>query len=127
MTHPDRAILIVDDDDDIRELLAEYFEEEGYRVTTARDGLDALTQLRAGGAPPRLILLDLMMPGMNGFQFLAEFRGDPTLPRIPVVVVSAHGGLGPAERAAIAAPIVAKPFALPRLLELVGELCRAPT
>ena len=123
MTHNDHSILIVDDDDDIRELLAEVLEDEGYRVATARNGLDALTQLRAGGARPSMILLDLMMPVMNGFQFLEAFRRDPALSPIPIAVVSAHGGLGPAERAAIAAPILAKPLALPRLLEVVGELC----
>lgn len=119
----DHPILIVDDDDDIRELLAEFLEDEGYRVTTARNGLDALTLLRAGGTLPRMILLDLMMPVMNGFQFLEAFRRDPALSPIPVAVVSAHGGLGPAERAVIAAPILAKPLALPRLLQIVGELC----
>ena len=50
MTHTVHAILIVDDDDDIRELLAEFLEDEGYRVTTARNGLDALGKLRAGSA-----------------------------------------------------------------------------
>jgi CheY-like chemotaxis protein len=123
VTHTDHAILIVDDDDDIRELLAEFLEDEGYRVVTARNGLDALGRLRAGGAPPCLILLDLMMPVMNGFQFLEAFRSDPALALIPVAVVSAHGGLGPSERAAIAAPIYAKPLDLDALLEVVGRLC----
>lgn len=123
MTHTDHAILVVDDDDDIRELLAEVLRDEGYRVTTARNGSDALTQLRAGGTLPSLILLDLMMPVMNGFEFLAACRSDPALARIPVAVISAHGGLGPAERSAIAAPILRKPLALTTLLEVVGRLC----
>ena len=124
MTHTVHAILIVDDDDDIRELLAEFLEDEGYQVTTARNGLDALGKLRAGSAHPCLILLDLMMPVMNGFQFLEAFRSDPALSPIPVAVVSAHGGLGAAVRAAIAAPIFTKPLALPALLEMVGRLCQ---
>ncbi len=123
MTGCHQAILIVDDDDDIRELLAEFLTDEGYKVLTARNGLDALTQLGAGGARPCLILLDLMMPVMNGFQFLEAFRSDPALTPIPVAVVSAHAGLGPAERAAIAAPIFAKPLKLSTLLEVVGRLC----
>ena len=123
MTHTDHAILVVDDDDDIRELLAEFLQDEGYRVMTARNGSDALTQLRAGGTRPCLILLDLMMPVMNGFEFLEAFRRDPALALIPVAVVSAHGELGPAERSAIAAPILRKPLALTTLLELIGRLC----
>ena len=119
----DHAILIVDDDEDIRELLAEFLRDEGYRVQTAKNGLDALTSLRAGDGRPCLILLDLMMPVMNGFQFLEAFRSDPELSPIPVAVVTAHGSLGVAERAAIAAPILSKPLELPTLLEVVGRLC----
>ena len=119
----DHAILIVDDDEDIRELLAELLRDEGYRVQTAKNGHDALTSLRTGTDPPCLIILDLMMPVMNGFQFLEALRRDPALSLIPVAVVTANGSLGTEERAAIAAPILAKPLELRRLLEVVRQLC----
>ena len=123
MTGPDHAILIVDDDEDIRELLAELLREEGYRVVTAENGRAALARLRSAEAAPCLILLDLMMPVMNGFEFLEAFRSDPALASIPVAVVTAHGGLRDEERAALAVPILAKPVPLPVLLEVVGRLC----
>jgi CheY-like chemotaxis protein len=85
---PVPQVLIVEDDLDIRDALGQILEEEGYAVATAANGQEALDRLRAG-PPPRLILLDLMMPVMNGWQFRAEQRQDPTLAGIPVVVISA--------------------------------------
>ncbi len=123
MHKTDHAILIVDDDDDIRELLADFLRDEGYQVSTACNGLDALSVLRAAATYPCLILLDLMMPIMNGFEFLKAFRSDPALAPIAVAIVSANGSLGPAERSALAAPILSKPLKLPALLEVVERLC----
>lgn len=122
VTESEHSILVVDDDEDLRELLADVLRDEGYSVQTAKNGLDALSSLRQSD-PPCLILLDLMMPVMNGFQFLEELRRDPALSPLQVAVVTAHGSLGPAEKAALAAPILTKPVAIPKLLELVGELC----
>ncbi len=81
-------VLIVEDDLDIRESLAELLELQGYGVLQAHDGRAALDVL-AAGARPGLILLDLMMPGMDGATFLEEQRARPELAQIPVVVLTA--------------------------------------
>ncbi len=89
-THARAAdILIVDDDRSIRELLVELLEEEGWRIASASTGLEALTYLRTVSEPPRLILLDLMMREMNGWEFRAAQQADPVLAAIPVVAFSA--------------------------------------
>lgn len=81
-------ILVVEDDDDIRDSLKELLEEEGYRIDTATNGRQALTQLQ-GPDRPHVILLDLMMPEMDGWQFQKELRQVPQYSEIPVIVISA--------------------------------------
>jgi len=87
------TILLVEDDRDIRETMLDALEEAGYPVVVAVDGVDALEQLRARAAAPALILLDLMMPRMNGAELAAELAKVPAWAAIPVVVISAdaHG------------------------------------
>jgi len=80
-------LLLVDDDTDARELLAQLLEHDGYAVTTARDGADALAKLTEG-APPRLIILDLNMPELDGAGFAHCLLRKPTFGRVPVLVVS---------------------------------------
>lgn len=82
-------ILVVDDDRGVREMLTQLLEEEGWRVTGISNGTDALNYLRNVPQPPRLILLDLMMPEMNGWQFRALQQSEPPLAAIPVVAISA--------------------------------------
>src|SRR4051812_2995689 len=84
----DRHILIVDDDADIRQMLSQVLELEGYSVSEACDGRQALEQLR-NKVTPNVILLDLRMPGMDGFQFRAAQLKDPALAHIPVFVITA--------------------------------------
>ena len=79
------TILLVEDDFDVREALAETLRDEGYRVDCAVDGEQALDYLRGGGRPG-LILLDLNMPRKDGREALQEIKGDPEFRRIPVVV-----------------------------------------
>src|SRR6266496_6722379 len=81
-------ILLVEDDRSIRDVLRAILEEEGYAVTTAENGRRALEHLRSGGAPD-LIVLDLRMPIMDGWQFRAMQKADPVLATIPVLAVSA--------------------------------------
>ena len=83
-----RTVLIVDDDADIRDLMKIILEHEGYRVNVAADGFEALQQLQ-GGAHPSLILLDLMMPRMDGEQFLKEMRST-RFSGTPVIIMSGH-------------------------------------
>jgi CheY-like chemotaxis protein len=118
----ERTVLIVEDDEDIRAALREMLEEEGYRVATAIDGEEGLAQVKS--SRPGLVLLDLLMPGMNGLEFLAALRADQTFASLPVVVVSA-GGRGSAGMAveAGATRFLPKPLKLARLLSVVQELC----
>jgi len=80
-------ILVVEDDDDIRDSLKELLEEEGYQVDTAANGEQALNRLRGGA--PQLILLDLMMPVMDGWEFQKQLRESPSFSRVPIIVISA--------------------------------------
>jgi CheY-like chemotaxis protein len=86
------SVLIVDDDEIIRCSMAQILRFHGYEVSTAFDGLEALTQLRAA-PPPCLILLDLNMPVMDGFTFRVEQQLDPALADVPVVLVSGAANL----------------------------------
>src|SRR3954463_8703954 len=83
-----RIVLIVEDDEDIRTTTADILLDEGYSVRLAANGKEALGWLRAG-LRPCVILLDLMMPVMSGYEFLKTLRAEAELSRIPVVVVSA--------------------------------------
>jgi CheY-like chemotaxis protein len=109
-------ILLVDDDPDIREALAETLEDHGFTVATASNGVDALRQLRRMRTRPALVLLDLMMPVMDGYGFLDERRKDPTLASIPVVVITAGHGFD-RNRLGETTTIVPKPINLPKLLD----------
>ena len=84
-----RAVLIVDDDDDLSSALARFLTGEGYRVRRAADGDEGLRM--ALDAPPDLILLDFMMPVKNGFDALHEIRCAPTLAKVPVLALTAFG------------------------------------
>src|SRR5690349_4170946 len=83
-----KIVLIVEDDQEIRRSLKETLEDEAYIVFTASTGAEALDLLRQMGQRPSLILLDLMMPGMNGWRFLEEMRREGVM-AIPIVIVSA--------------------------------------
>ncbi|MCA1826593.1 MAG: response regulator [Myxococcales bacterium] len=114
-------LLIIDDDDDIRESLVALLRTEGYEVTGARNALDALTILSQGTFAPRGILLDLFMPSMSGAQFYETVQRHPAWSKIPVIVCSA--GPVPPAVAASAFAVLSKPFDLDRLLELVRSAC----
>jgi CheY-like chemotaxis protein len=114
------AVLIVDDDLDIRETLTEILEDRGFAVITAANGLEALQVLRSADVKPSVILLDLMMPVMDGYDFLAEYKRDPALASIPVVVVTAGHRV---DRSLLgSAALVPKPIDVPRLVRLLQGL-----
>jgi CheY-like chemotaxis protein len=106
---------VVDDERDIRTAVAEILTDEGYEVLDASDGAEALDKVRA--FRPQLILLDLMMPGMNGWEFRAAQQGDPdpAVAKVPVIVLSALGKTGNVE----AEGYLRKPFDLDELLTAV--------
>lgn len=111
-------ILIVEDDADLREALSEILREEGYSVAGAEHGRDALDLLRRQ-KHPALILLDLTMPVMNGWQFRAEQRGDPELSGIPVVILSAGDHLAEHMVPLGIHDYIPKPIELPHLLRTI--------
>ena len=116
-------ILIVDDDPDIRDALGECLRYEGYDVHSAADGQDALDRLEFG-LRPSVILLDLMMPVLNGFDVLNALRTRPDWSSIPVVVVSANRGYQ-AEDLAGAVDILRKPVNMDRLIAAVEKAAAA--
>jgi CheY-like chemotaxis protein len=95
-------------------------------VATARDGAEALSLLRDDELVPCVILLDLMMPGMNGFQMMQALAADSALRDIPVVVVTGAGVLVEKRRDEIAGPVIRKPFELPELMSAVRKHCPPP-
>jgi CheY-like chemotaxis protein len=117
-------LLVVEDDDDVREALADVLRDAGYDVAWAADGAEAIRALRSG-LRPSAILLDLMMPVMDGFEFRAEQRGDPALSSIPVIVVSADRFLEQDGRSLGAAASLAKPPQVPELLATVARVAAA--
>ncbi len=113
-----QKILLVDDDRDVIDALRLVLSEEGYEVATASNGYEALLYLKSHSPPPSLILLDVMMPIMDGYEFRIEQQRDPSIARIPVVVVTA-GAIGERVAEMGVTALLRKPFDLERLL---GEL-----
>jgi CheY-like chemotaxis protein len=110
------VVLIVDDDESIREALELALALEHHPTAAASDGREALSWLQSHHTP-RLILLDLMMPSMDGWQVIDQLGQDERLARVPVVVITAFGrDLGSAARF----PLLRKPIELEPLLDLVG-------
>jgi two-component system, chemotaxis family, chemotaxis protein CheY len=113
--------LLVDDDDDVRTSLWHLLTDEGFTVHTARNGQEALARLREI-EPPGLILLDLMMPVMDGTQFLAERSLDQRLTGIPVVIMSAWTKERRGRNLGVDA-VLTKPISPELLLSLVERYC----
>lgn len=120
----DAPIMVVEDDFFIRELLVEVLEDEGYTTISAANGQDALTTLRAMPRPPRLILLDLHMPVMDGRRFRELQRNDPSLYAIPVALLSACGDADEIPPDLNCDARLAKPIDLLRLRETIEALSR---
>lgn len=116
----DEFILIVDDDAEIREALSDLLSDEGHRVRAAGNGKEALELLRQTPAPC-MILLDLMMPVMNGWQFVTEAAGDPALSAVPVWIITAAGDAQPPPPGV--SGVLRKPFHLRELLDIVQRHC----
>jgi len=117
-------VLIVDDDDVERETLGEILREEGYHVAEAGDGQAAFSLLR-DGLRPSVILLDLMMPGMNGWVFRLEQRHTPELADIPVVVISGEFDPAGVEEFLKPAATLPKPLDVSELLAALARHCPA--
>ena len=112
----------MEDDRDLGEALSDVLRDEGYFVAIAGDGREALDRLRREPRPS-LILLDLTMPVMNGWQFRAEQREDPILSRIPVVILSAGEHLAEQMVPLGIKDYVHKPIELQQLLRTIEHYC----
>jgi CheY-like chemotaxis protein len=117
------SVLVVEDDPDTRDALAEMLEDEGYEVARAANGFEALRQLKSTEARCNLILLDLMMPVMNGWDFRRKQKEAPTLAGIPVVLMSAGARLAAATGDLDAAGYITKPVEMSDLLDTVRRYC----
>jgi CheY-like chemotaxis protein len=116
------AVLVVEDDADIRETLAGLLEVEGYSVATAENGADALALLRT--VTPQVILLDLSMPVMSGQQFRSAQLGDPALAAIPTVVMTAADRIRDKIAGIQIDEALAKPLTLQQLLDTIARHCQ---
>jgi CheY-like chemotaxis protein len=112
------SVLIIEDDEGVRHSLAELLGEEGYDVKVASDGSDALALLQEEPLPS-LILLDLMMPTMNGGEFRARQLSDPRLASIPVIVVSARPDVSEVAKELAADDYLMKPMSFEALIHVV--------
>ncbi len=115
-------VLLVDDDADLRDSISDLLRARGYSVVTAADGRAALDAI-AHQPRPCVVLLDLVMPGMDGWRFFTVVKADPQLATIPIVIASAH--------AATHAPsgsdgVLHKPFELSELFAVVARHCGPP-
>ncbi len=117
------TILIVEDDADIRELMKIFLEADGYRVSVAADGLEAIEELQRGPRPA-LILLDLMMPRMDGEQFLKQMRAS-RYADVPVVIMSGHTAAEKKAAELKAALCWLKPVEVDELLKTVRQFALA--
>jgi CheY-like chemotaxis protein len=112
------TILVVEDDPPIRSIITEILEDEGYSVASATNGLEALTYIQHH-LLPRLILLDLVMPVMNGWAFCVEQQRDPTLIGIPIIVMSALPDLSRTAVVLKATDWLCKPIDIGKLIGIV--------
>ena len=119
MKGPSNIILLVEDEPDVRDAIEEALLAQGCQVVCAVDGDTALDWL-SGGQRPSLVLLDFIMPRMNGWAFLERMRADPALDDVPVVSISALAVVHPSLSA-----VLRKPFDLPSLLRTVRRFARA--
>jgi CheY-like chemotaxis protein len=115
-----KSILIIEDDLAIQQMMRDVLELEGYQVATATDGSVGIAKLKTLPARPSVILLDMMMPGMNGWEFLDFQRNDSRFAAIPVIVCSAY-----AESAKSVKPaaVIEKPVQLKTLMNAVKAFC----
>jgi CheY-like chemotaxis protein len=121
---PDPAtVLVVDDDQSILDGVGELLRNEGFRVVPASNGAEALACLRLG-LPADVILLDVMMPIMDGWDFRAEQLADPTLRDIPVIVISASGFARETLGSQLKThDVLAKPLELVHFLKTIRDAC----
>jgi CheY-like chemotaxis protein len=113
------VVILADDEDELRGSLEELLEDEGYLVLSARSGAEALARMR-GIFGPAIAIVDLVMPGMDGWQLIQEMRSDEQLAEIPIVVITGRDEVQLPEGAN---RLFHKPYAVEELLDTVRSLC----
>lgn len=109
-----KTVLIVEDDEHVRDAIAEALRDEGYTVRIAANGREALAALGTGQSEPRLILLDLAMPVMDGAELYQRLRADTRFAATPVIIATSQPS-----RAPVGVPLMKKPIQFDRLLGLI--------
>ena len=118
-----KKILLVEDDQDIRETLIELLEGEGYEVLFAENGQVGLDKLSESSSLPNLILLDLMMPVKDGFQFCAEKDANPKIAHLPVIIMSADGHIRENQQRVNATAYLKKPLDIYEIINVLEKYC----
>ena len=119
---PGYKILVVEDDRDIRESLRDLLEMEGFEVSIASEGIEAFEELRKSLPHlPDLIILDLMMPGMDGYQFRELQEADPQFSKIPILLMTADGNIDVKKMKVGAKMAIRKPLEISNLLSMIRE------
>lgn len=118
-----QVVFVVDDDPDIRDVLSDVLSLQGYEVLAAADGAEALERLREQKERCCLILLDLMMPGMNGWEFRKKQSEDPALRSIPVLLLTGARGAAKAGEDLNAVGVLEKPVTAEDLFAAVARHC----
>jgi CheY-like chemotaxis protein len=116
-------VLVVEDDIDTRHLISVTLESADYQVVAAGDGEEAIRYLHSGAPLPCLILLDLMMPIMNGWEFRSAQQADPLLSQIPVVILSASSDVARHAQNLRASTYLVKPMDLDAVVEAARKYC----
>ncbi|HEX4462894.1 MAG TPA: response regulator [Polyangia bacterium] len=116
------CVLVIDDDVDIRDSIGDILELRGYRVARAANGREALERLKSG-PPPCVILLDLMMPVLNGWEFREQQSRDARLAGVPVVVISGDGSTDEKAAKIGVSEFLRKPLELSAILDVVRRHC----
>ena len=124
LTPQNRTILLIEDDRDICEIVQQVLADEGYETIAVSNGAEALARLRSSARHPFVIVLDLMLPVMDAWQFRAEQAGDALLASIPVVIFSANPKVGQHADALGAAAVLRKPPNLDELLSVVSRFAQ---
>ena len=122
MSEADRSILLIDDDEGIRDALGELLRDQGFDVETAANGLEAMHWLTARHPRSCVLLLDLMMPVMDGGTFLVQKRADPLLAPHPVIIITASARPTGFDRTPDVRACLSKPIEMPELLAAI-DLC----
>ena len=124
LSPPNRTILLIEDDRDICEIVQQVLADEGYETIAVSNGAEGLARLRSSAPHPFVIMLDLMLPVMDAWQFRAEQAGDALLADIPIVIFSANPKVGQHADALGAAAVLRKPPNLDELLSVVSRFAQ---